>query len=127
MGGAARDDDLADSERARLRLVELQRGDELPRERVDLAHGGVAGRGEVLGRDPPGAGPSSSERRRLIGSASEGVTSRARAMAMLRFCPPHSSTRVNSHTRPSETAKVERSWPTATATTATLSVSSSRG
>ena len=37
---------------------------------------------------------------------------------MLSAQPPHSSTRVNSQTRPSETANVERSCPTETATSA---------
>ena len=44
--------------------------------------------------------------------------SSARAIATFSDQPPHSSTRVNSQMRPSETAKVERSWPTETATTA---------
>ena len=54
----------------------------------------------------------------MIGSASVGDMSSARAIATFSDQPPHSSTRVNSQMRPSETAKVERSWPTETATTA---------
>ena len=44
--------------------------------------------------------------------------SSSRAIATSSVPPPQSSTRVNSHTRPSETAKVERSRPIATTTTA---------
>ena len=53
-------------------------------------------------------GPTN-ESARLIGSASVGEMSRARAIATFSDQPPHSSTRVNSQMRPSETAKVERS------------------
>ena len=58
------------------------------------------------------------ESARLTGSTSLGDMSSARAIAMLSAQPPHSSTRVNSQTRPSETANVERSCPTETATSA---------
>src|SRR2546421_408402 len=55
---------------------------------------------------------------RLTPSTSDGAASSARASATLIPEPPHSSTRVYSQTRPSETANVERSWPIATATSA---------
>ena len=48
--------------------------------------------------------------------------SSARAIATERLWPPQPSTRVNSQTRPSETAKVERSWPTLTTTCAPVGV-----
>ena len=41
--GAAGDDDLADAQRAGLVLVELERGDELPREGLQLAADRLAG------------------------------------------------------------------------------------
>src|SRR5437660_1482263 len=50
---------------------------------------------------------------RFAPSTSEGAASRTRAIATFRADPPHSRTRVNSQTRPSETANVERSWPNA--------------
>jgi hypothetical protein len=63
----------------------------------------------------------------LTGSASEGAQSSSRAIATSRVVPPQSSTRVNSHARPSETAKVERSWPIETTTSAGIGGRSSSG
>ena len=63
----------------------------------------------------------------MTGSASEGAQSSSRAIATSSVEPPQSSTRVNSQTRPSETAKVERSWPTETTTSAASDGGASAG
>src|SRR5205823_11009833 len=52
VGGPARDHDLADAQRAGLVLVELERGDELPREALQLAANGFP-RGRGLFRGEP--------------------------------------------------------------------------
>ena len=48
MGGAAGEHDLADTQRAGLVLVELERGDELPGERLQLPPGGLLSGRELL-------------------------------------------------------------------------------
>src|SRR3954470_2051979 len=67
---------------------------------------------------PSGTISSVSASARFTSSTSDGAASSARAIATLSAAPPHSSTRVNSQMRPSETANVERSCPIATATSA---------
>ena len=48
MGGAAGEGDLADAQRSGLVLVELERGDELPRERLELSPRGLPRGRELL-------------------------------------------------------------------------------
>ena len=116
--GAARDHDLADAQRSGLVLVELERGDELAREGLELAPNRFASASACSWVSPSGTFAVASESSRLTGSASEGAQSSSRAIATSSVEPPQSSTRVNSQTRPSETAKVERSWPIETTTSA---------
>src|SRR5204863_2366752 len=65
--GSACDDDLADAQRSRLVLVELERGDELPREGLKLLAQSVARRGRLLVRQPL---------RRLLGAQREQLLQR---------------------------------------------------
>ena len=78
---AAGDDDLADREAARLRLVVGQRRDELADERLDPATERVDRRGGLLGVSPSGASPPASERLRLTGSTVRARSCRARGRA----------------------------------------------
>jgi hypothetical protein len=52
LGGPAGEDDLADAERARLALVELERGDELAGELVNVAGDRLAHLLRLFGREP---------------------------------------------------------------------------
>ena len=119
LGRAAGQDDLADAQGAGLVLVELERRDELAGECVELPlerrHAPSDACSVVR---PAGVTGSTSESACLIATTSDGAMSSARAIATPSFEPPQSSTRVNSQCRPSETPKVERSWPTLTTTVA---------
>ena len=74
MRGAARDHDLADAEGVGLVLVELERGDELACERLQLAPRASRARSRAApGSAPPARSCPTSESARLTGSTSDGA------------------------------------------------------
>src|SRR5687768_3659334 len=76
MRGSAGEHDLADAQRGGLVLVELERGDELPRERLQLPPGGLARGRELILGEAFGNGDRARERERpleRLGLARRGV------------------------------------------------------